>query len=95
MASLKTGSKTVSSAGTAVALVASATPCSSFIIRAMENNAGAVYLGDSTVSSSNGKVEPRASIAFGGDQNTGVVDLLNIYVDADNAGDGVDFWYIA
>ena len=69
---------------------------SSVIIRAMENNAAAVYVGDSTVSSSNsGKLLARDSITFSGDRNCGLIDLANVYLDCDTGNtDGVDIWYI-
>ena len=92
---LKAFSKLVASAGTAVALKAAATPASSFIIRAMEDNAGPVYVGDSEVAAGNsGKLEPRAALTFGGDQSVGEIDLNAIYVDAGSAADGVDVWYL-
>ena len=91
---LKAFTKTVSSASTAEALKSSATLASSVIVRAMEDNAGAVYVGDSAVSSSDGAIEPKASISFGGDGNVAMIDLNAIYVDAANSSDGVDVWYI-
>jgi len=91
---LKTLTKTVSSAGTAEALSSSTLLASSFIIRAMEDNTGAVYVGDSTVDNTSGKLEPRASISFGGNANIGLADLASIYVDAGNNDDGVDVWYM-
>ena len=90
---LKSSSTTVTSAGTAVQLSTTSTLVSSIIIRAMEDNSGAVYIGDSTVSSSTGKIEPRTSISFSGDQNTGTLNLNAIYVDSGTSSDGVDFWY--
>lgn len=92
---LKAFSKTVTSAGTAEALKAAATPASSFVIRAMENNSGAVYVGDSAVAAGNsGKLERRAALTFGGDQSVGEIDLNAIYVDAGTSSDGVDVWYL-
>jgi len=86
--------KTVTSAGTAEALTSSSVLASSVIIRAMEDNTGYVYVGDSTVSSSTGALEQRTTIAFGGDNNVGTIDLADVYVDADTNGDGVDIWYV-
>jgi len=94
MASFRSFTKTVTSAGTAEALKSSSTLASSFVIRGMENNSGNVFLGDSTVSSATGALEPRAAITFGGDRNIGTVDLNDIYVDAANNSDGVDVWYM-
>lgn len=90
---LKSLSKTVTTAGTQVAL-ATSTNASSIIIRAMENNGGAVYIGDSTVSNTTGKLSPRDSISWESDRNRGLLDLADIYVDSDVDGDGVDVWYV-
>jgi len=88
-------SKTVTSAGTAEALKAAATPASGLIIRAMEDNGGPVYVGDSAVAAGNsGKLKANDALTFGGDQSIGEVDLSVIYVDAGTSGEGVDVWYM-
>ena len=79
------GKKTITTAGTAEAL-ASSTAVKSVVIKALYSNTGKVYVGNSSVSSSNG-VELEAGDAIGID-----IDNLNkIYIDADNDGEGVSY----
>ena len=96
---LKTFAKAVTTAGTAEALTASDIDTKEVIIKAPSGNAGAVYLGDSTVAAANGY--PLAA----GDSVT-LTDLLanssedvrfslaDIYVDSANDGDGVVVIYL-
>lgn len=79
------GKKTVTTAGTAEAL-ADSTPVKSVVIKALYSNTGKVYVGDSSVSSSNGfELEAGDAIAI-------EIDNLNkIYIDADNSGEGVSY----
>lgn len=91
---LKSFNKAVTTAGTAEALTASDIDTRELIIKAPSGNAGAVYLGDSTVSAATG-YELAA-----GDEVT-LTDLLStqdpevrfaladIYVDSANDGDAV------
>ena len=97
---LKSGVKNVATAGTELPLVTASTHCKGFKITAKAANSGVVYLGDSTVSSSNGfQLAAGASVTLQDlypNINDGVfVDLANIYVDAANNNDGVTFVYFA
>jgi len=77
------GQKTVTAAGTAEAL-ASTTSIKSVTIQALRSNTGNIYVGDSSVDSTNGFVlSPGASVA------TEIDDLATIYIDADINGEGV------
>lgn len=79
------GQKTVSSAGTAEAIAAS-TPVNGVIIQALSDNVGNVYVGDSSVDSSNGmELQP------GQATSVAIDNLSKVYVDADNNDDGVCF----
>ncbi len=85
--------KTVASAGTAEAIVASPVRAASILIQADVDNTGNMYLGDSTVDDSNGiEVAPGQVIEWTGDQARGIeqqIDMSQIYVDADNDGEGI------
>jgi hypothetical protein len=94
---LKSGSKTVTTAGTSVALVASSTWARGLRLAAPAGNAGAVYLGDSGVASTNGLALAPGDIVsfteiFGVED--GAVNLANVYVDAATNGDKVTFAYL-
>jgi len=89
----KSLSKTVTSAGTQVAL-ASSTKVSSLVMKAMETNTGLIFLGDSTVSSSTGGLTASQAISWESDNNRGLLDLADIYVDSAVSGEGVDIWYV-
>ena len=87
--SLPMGTVTVTSAGTAVQVVSSGNALAAVTFRARSGNAGAVYVGDSGVSSSAGcELNP-------GDQVTlrfrETIDLRRFYIDADNNNDRVDY----
>jgi len=84
------GSQTVSSAGTAVQLTTTATPCRLVNIYAKSGNTGNVFVGASTVSSSRGMVleQARSTDWFPID------DLSKIYIDAANNDDGVTYAYV-
>jgi len=96
---LKTFNKAVTAAGTAEALTTSDIDTKEVIIKAPAGNAGAVYIGDSTVAAANGY------ILAAGDTIT-LTDLLansnedvkfalsDIYVDAANNGDAVVVIYL-
>ena len=91
----KTGSKTVTTAGTAEALSSTTMIVSLVDIvakKATGDNTGSVYIGDSTVDKdSNQTIELVPGGTFdtrsmaGGHQ----IDLSKLYIDADNNGDGV------
>ena len=48
------GSKTVTTAGSRVQLSSISIPCKKLTIQGLSSNTGAIYIGDSTVASSNG-----------------------------------------
>ena len=85
--SIEHGQKTVSSAGTAEALVASSTKIRQGVyIKALEGNSGTVYVGDSDVSSSNGYELAAGDVVF-----LAVRDLADIYLDVSSGGEGASF----
>lgn len=95
---VKTGQKTVATAGTQLALVAAKTLVENLLITAPAANAGVVYIGDADVSSTTGLV-----IAAGATVNLADLvkaegkvffDLNKIYVDAATNGDKVTFLYL-
>lgn len=91
--SLPIGSITVASPGTAVAVATSGNAISAVSFRARTDNTGAVYVGDSGVTSSNGyRLEPgdELNLTF-----RETIDLRRFFVDADTANDGVDFAGVA
>ena len=85
----KGGKKLVTNMGTAVALVASSTPCISVIVKALHSNAGEVYVGDSTVGSATGyPLRKDEFVSFSCDNVNGV------YIDRDAGTQGVSFLYV-
>ena len=91
--SLPIGSITVATPGTAVAVATSGNAISAVSFRARTDNTGAVYVGDSGVTSSNGyRLEPgdELNLTF-----RETIDLRRFFVDADTANDGVDFAGVA
>ena len=84
--------KTVASAGTAEALVASSQRARSVTIIPKTSNTGQVYVGGSDVASTtNDGLEPGDVVTIPAD---GWLDLADIYVDVDNNGEGVDFYAV-
>lgn len=88
--------KTVAAAGTAEPLTATALETTSVVIQARQSNVGDVYIGDSTVAAGNGVVlnasNPTMTISVDdtfADEDRAVLNLADIYIDADNTGDGV------
>ena len=85
---IKTGQVTVSTPGTRVAL-GEATDIISIVVKAKSTNVGNIYIGGSDVTSSNGFIlEPGDAISFD------ITGLASIYIDADNAGDGVSYFAV-
>ncbi|MQF70438.1 hypothetical protein FIL92_00430 [SAR202 cluster bacterium AD-812-D07_MRT_10900m] len=87
------GSITIASPVTAVAVATSGNAISAVSFRARTDNTGAVYVGDSGVTSSNGyRLEPgdELNLTF-----RETIDLRRFFVDADTANDGVDFAGVA
>jgi len=80
------GQKTVTTAGTAEALASSQELVSGVRIKALSGNAGNIYVGDSSVDSSNGFV-----LGAGEEIFVEIDDLAKVYIDADNNGEGVSY----
>jgi len=91
------GSKTVTTSGTAVPLVAASTPVYMLYVRAKNANTGAIYFGDSAVD----KTTSQQVILSAGDSVTitpphgNRVDLVDFYIDAAINLEGVDLLYIS
>lgn len=88
---------TVSSAGNAVQLSSSSIFTSSATIQADVDNSGNIYIGDSSVTSSNGiELKPGDVYEFSGDDIRGIgeqIDLSDLYVDAATSNDSVRVTY--
>jgi len=88
--SITTGQETVSTAGTAVQLNGgsslSVPSGSSVSLSAPAGNTGAVYVGDSAVSASNGY-----ALNPGDSTQTAIDDVSSLYIDADNSGDSITY----
>lgn len=87
---IETGQDTVATAGTAVQLnggTSLAVPDgASVAVIAADGNTGSVYVGDSSVTTSNGaELTPDSSLSLN------VADVSTIHIDADNSGDGVSW----
>lgn len=80
---------TVASAGTAVAVSATATPITSILIEADRANTGNIFVGDSAVDSTNGtELTPGGSISYQSDEpQTDEFILSDFFVDAATNGD--------
>lgn len=86
------GRKTVTTAGTAEALVASSTVCKKVVISALEGNTDAIVVGSSTVVAAAGTrrglpLTPLSSVTIEID------DVNKIYIDSVVSGEGVSFVY--
>lgn len=82
------GKTTVTTPGTAVQ-VASTTAIGSITVKALASNAGKIYVGTSSVSSSNG-----FQLAAGDSVSLDINDPSKVWLDADNAGEGVTYIYL-
>lgn len=96
---LKTGAaKAVTTAGTAVQLEATGIRCSAIIIQALPANTGYIYVGDSTVASTNGfALGAEDSLMIGGANRRGGDDEFiasDIYIDSSVNGEGVTWQYV-
>lgn len=81
---IKSVRKTVTTAGTAEALSASEDIWEGIVIKALDTNQGNVYLGGSDVDNANGfPLSAGQALPFDFD------DLSQVYLDADNDGEGV------
>lgn len=89
--------KTVTAAGTQEPLSATAVLATDLIIQALSGNTGVVYVGSSTVSSSDcmaelsaGGVVTFSSLAA---VSGGHINLADIYIDVETSGEGVNIGY--
>ncbi len=87
-----TGRKTVTTAGTAVALVASSTECKRLEIQALYSNTGNISVGDSNTLAGTGS-ERGIILLPGGSYTVGITDVASIYIDSSVNGEGVSFTY--
>jgi len=90
------GSKTVTTAGTAVALVAASTLRTMLYVRAKSTNTGDIYLGDSAVDKTTSQqIVLDASQEITIEAPAGYcLDINEFYIDASVNGEGVDFLYV-
>lgn len=92
------GQKTVTTAGTRVALVATRTLARYLYIKPLPANTNNIYVGDVTVTSSTGFVLDNGDVTgwrWVGPPEGGVdfIDLNKIYIDSAVNGEGVSFIY--
>lgn len=80
------GKKTVTTAGTRVALATTQVLLSGVNIKALAANTGTIYVGDSTVSSANGY-----ALAAGQSVYVEVSNLITVYLDSSVNGEGVTY----
>jgi len=79
------GNKTVTTAGTRVALAASQALTKGVRVRAKDANSGLIYIGGASVSSSSDRLSPAEPTWMD------VNNLANVYIDAAVSGDGVTY----
>lgn len=80
------GKKTVSSAGTAEAIASSQAILSGVTVKALAGNSGIVYIGPSSVDSTNGlELSAKESVFLE------VANLATVYVDAASSSDGITY----
>lgn len=88
------GSKTAAAAGVAEPLAATHTPAMWVDVQALTGNGGQIYLGDSTVTSANGRNLSRLeSFMMPPCGNTYPYDLALIYINPSVGGEGVSYMY--
>lgn len=98
--SLKSGAKTVTTAGTRVALSTSSVWARGLRFSAPAANAGVVYVGDVTVAAANGLSLGAGSVVsfadlFGNvEGDLPAINLADVYVDAATNGDKITFAYL-
>jgi len=81
------GKTTVTTAGTRVILMVANTKSNTIIIKASPDNMGNIYVGDNLVTSANGfRLEAGSTLSLPHDHSKD-----NLYIDADNSGEGVDY----
>lgn len=87
--SLGSGQKAVAAAGTQVSLVAVVTDCKSVTVKAKTTNTGFIYVGASSVSSSDGFI-----LSAGDTVSLDINDVSKVYIDASVNNEGVSFLYV-
>jgi hypothetical protein len=85
---LGNGKTTVTTAGTRVPL-GSSTPTASVTVKALAANSGTIYVGNSSVSASNG-----FQLAAGDSVSMDISNLATINIDSSVNGEGVTYIYI-
>ena len=83
---IQNGQKTVTTAGTRVALASSTAITHSVTIKALHGNSGWIYVGNSSVASSNGLV-----LDAGESCEIEVANLSTVYIDSSVNGEGVSY----
>ena len=88
MAKISTGTKTVTTAGTRVALAGSG-QAKALAVTAKQTNAGSIYVGDATVSSSvTPPLNPGDTITMSADDP---FNLADVYLDSQINGEAADY----
>jgi hypothetical protein len=86
------GNKTVTTAGTDVALVGSSTPCKRVTIQALTSNSGKIAIGgsgvDATIPTGTGIL-----LSAGESYSFDIDNLTDVYIDSTVSGEGVRFTY--
>lgn len=82
--SLTTGKTTVTTAGTRVVLATSASVNSGVVVKALASNTGLIYVGNSTVASTNG-----FQLSAGDTVTIITASLANVYIDSAVNTEGV------
>lgn len=91
--------KTVAVAGTAEAITVLNIQTPSVVIQALESNTGSIYIGDSSVDSTNGTtLAPSDVFEFSGDERSGrggadELILTDLFVDSAVNGEGINISY--
>lgn len=88
---------TVATAGTAVRFTTATTPIKSILIAAPSGNTGAVYIGDSTVASTNSPPLAAGSertITFKDNPDDTPGDMADLYVDVSTNGDTITYFAV-
>lgn len=86
--SVGNGQRDVASAGTRVQLSAQA--CKAVSIAAKPDNSDNIYVGDSSVDDTNGRI-----LAPGDSVDLAIDNLNRLYIDADTNGDGISYLWVS
>lgn len=89
-----TDNATVTTGGTAVSLAATSVVAQSCIIQALDDNSGAIYVGDADVLASTKRgIKLAAGATLTLTANDGTLDLSTVFIDATANGDAVSLIY--